>query len=88
MEKLNNNLLDIIRKKENTTTEFKKARNKLPDNLFETICAMLNRNGGHIFLGIDDDGTILGIDKDYISQMEKVLLIFVIILTKLNLPFI
>ena len=71
MEKLNNSLLNIIRKKEKTTTEFKKAQNKLPDNLFETICAMLNRNGGHIFLGIDDDGTILGIDKDYISQMEK-----------------
>ena len=71
MEKLNNSLLNIIRKKEKTTTEFKKAQNKLPDNLFETICAMLNRNGGHIFLGIDDDGTILGINKDYISQMEK-----------------
>ena len=71
MEKINNSLLDIIKKKEKTTTEFKKAKNKLPDNLFETICAMLNRNGGHIFLGIDDDGTILGINKDYISQMEK-----------------
>ena len=32
---------------------------------------MCNHNGGHIFLGIDNDGTILGIDKDYISQMEK-----------------
>ena len=41
MEKLNNSLLNIIRKKEKTTTEFKKAKNKLPDNLFETICATI-----------------------------------------------
>lgn len=71
MEKLNDSLLEIIKKKEKTTTEFKKAKSKLPDNLFETICAMLNRNGGHIFLGVDDDGTILGVEKDYIQQMEK-----------------
>lgn len=71
VEKLNDNLLEIIKKKERTTTEFKKAKNKLPNSLFESICAMLNRNGGHIFLGVDDDGTILGIDEEYIPQMEK-----------------
>ena len=49
MEKLSQNLLEIINKKEKKTTEFKKAEYNLPDNLFETICAMLNRSGGHIF---------------------------------------
>lgn len=71
IEKLNDNLLEIIKKREKTTTEFKRARNKLPDSLFESICAMLNRNGGHIFLGVADDGTILGIDKEYIPQMKR-----------------
>ena len=71
MEKLNNTLLEIIKKKEKTTTEFKEAKNKLPSNLFETICAMLNRNGGHIFLGVNDDGSISGVNKNSIQQMEK-----------------
>ena len=71
MEKLNNTLLEIIKKKEKTTTEFKEAKNKLPSNLFETICAMLNCNGGHIFLGVNDDGSISGVNKNSIQQMEK-----------------
>ena len=37
---------------EGVTTEFKEAKTGLPKNLFETVCAFLNRNGGHIFLGI------------------------------------
>ena len=71
MEKLSQNLLEIINKKEKETTEFKKAEYNLPDNLFETVCAMLNRSGGHIFLGIADDGTILGVDKNSVSKMKK-----------------
>lgn len=55
MEELSKKLLEIISKKEKETTEFKKAEYSLPDNLFESICAMLNRNGGHIFLGVADD---------------------------------
>ena len=41
------------------------------DNLFETICAFLNRNGGNIFLGVDDDGKIIGVDKENIQNMKR-----------------
>ena len=44
--------MDVIKKiadGENITTEFKECRNRLPKNLFETICAFLNRMGGGIF---------------------------------------
>jgi len=34
------NLLNIIKEGENVTVEFKTAKNKLPSNLFETICAI------------------------------------------------
>ena len=61
-EKINNELLEIINSGESVTVEFKKATNKLPHNLFETICAFLNRNGGNIFLGVDDNGSIIGVD--------------------------
>ena len=49
----------------------KKQRKKIPDNLFESICSMLNRNGGHIFLGVGDNGKIIGVYKDYIKDMKK-----------------
>ena len=38
---------------------------------FLTVCAFLNRNGGHIFLGISDNGKIVGVDEGYIKNMKK-----------------
>ena len=46
-DKLTKNLLDVIKGGEGVNVEFKIAKKKLPNSLFETICAMLNRNGGH-----------------------------------------
>lgn len=43
----------------------------MPDNLSESICAMRNRNGGHIFLGVADARTILGVDKNSVPRMKK-----------------
>lgn len=53
-------LLSLISNGENEFVEFKKAEFELPKSLFDTVCAFLNRNGGHIILGVDDDKTILG----------------------------
>ena len=50
--------------------EYKKARTALPENIFETICAMLNRDGGDILLGVDDNGNVLGIDNRSIENMK------------------
>ena len=71
MEKLSKNLLEIIQKREKETTELKEATYQLPNSLFETVCAMLNRSGGHIFLGVKDNSTIIGVNKDYVAQMKK-----------------
>ena len=65
------NLLNLIKDGECTIVEFKTAKKNLPDSLFETVCSMLNRNGGHIFLGIKDNGEICGIYKDYVKNMKK-----------------
>ena len=70
-EELPINLQKIIRKGENITVEFKEAKKKLPSSLFESICSMLNRSGGHIFLGVKDNGEIIGVYKDYLKEMEK-----------------
>lgn len=70
-ELLPNNLFKIIKNGESITVEFKEAKKKLPDSLFESICSMLNRNGGHIFLGVKDNGEIIGVYKEYIKEMKK-----------------
>ena len=64
-------MINIIKKGENTATEFKEAKNSLPSSLFETICGMLSRNGGHIFLDVKDNGEIIGVYKDYVKDMKK-----------------
>ena len=61
----------ILKKGEGLTVEFKKATNKLPDNLFETVCAFLNRNGGEIVLGINDNKKIEGINEDKVNTLCK-----------------
>lgn len=70
-EELTDILKNIINNGENTTVEFKEARNNLPRSLFETICSMLNRNGGHIFLGVDDLGNTVGVDENFVKNMKK-----------------
>jgi len=70
-DKIPNELLEIIEDGEGVTTEFKESKTGLHKNLFETVCAFLNRNGGHIFLGISDNGKIVGIDEEYIKNMKK-----------------
>lgn len=59
----------LLKQKENIHLEFKEAGTALPGNLFETICAMLNRDGGDILLGVEDNGNIRGIDDNAVSKM-------------------
>ena len=63
-------LLDIIAHGEGLHTEFKKAGSHLPDNLFDTVCAFLNTDGGMIFLGVSDNGSIVGVDTESVSQIK------------------
>jgi ATP-dependent DNA helicase RecG len=48
----------LLKQRESISLEFKEATKELPGNLFESICAMLNREGGDILLGVKDDGTV------------------------------
>ena len=64
-------LKNIIRDGEGLTVEFKECRTQINRDVYETVCAFLNRNGGHIVLGVDDKGNITGIDKDALPQIKK-----------------
>ncbi len=66
-----NDLERIIKQGEGLNIEFKQARNELPRDLFETVCAFLNRNGGHLVLGVQDNGSIVGIDPDNLDRLKR-----------------
>ena len=61
----------LIDQGEGLTIEFKRATAQLPSNLFETVCAFLNRAGGNILLGVNDDKTIEGINPDKAEAICK-----------------
>jgi ATP-dependent DNA helicase RecG len=56
---------------EGRTVEFKVAREALPRDLFETVCAFLNREGGTILLGVADDGTVLGVEPGAVERLTR-----------------
>lgn len=37
----------------------------------KTVAAFMNSDGGHLLLGVDDEGTPLGLDKDFASLVRK-----------------
>ncbi|MDR0698346.1 MAG: ATP-binding protein [Tannerella sp.] len=55
-------LQDIIRGGENISVEFKKCPAELNHSVFETVCSFLNRTGGHLILGVADNGDITGVN--------------------------
>jgi ATP-dependent DNA helicase RecG len=61
----------FIGKKESTWLEFKESKQAMPSNLFESICAFLNREGGIILLGINDNGNLVGVDDDRLEDIKK-----------------
>jgi ATP-dependent DNA helicase RecG len=78
----------LLKHKEGIRLEFKESRTDLPGNLFETICSMLNREGGDILLGVANDGTIKGIDPARIDIIKNNLITLSNNPNKLDPPFI
>lgn len=56
----------LIPEKETMQIEFKSDTKKYPDSeIFEAVVAFANTDGGELFLGVEDDGTITGLDKSH-----------------------
>lgn len=52
--------------KETLTIEFKSDRSRLKDKeLIETVVCMANTEGGEIYLGVEDDGSITGLHAEH-----------------------
>ena len=51
--------------------EFKRCGNGIESDVYETVCSFLNRFGGDIFLGVLDDGTVLGVPENAAADMVR-----------------
>jgi ATP-dependent DNA helicase RecG len=60
----------LLAQGEGIQLEFKEAKQALPTNFFETVCAFLNRDGGTILLGVEDDGTVCGIVPSAVPTLK------------------
>ncbi|MBE6397811.1 MAG: ATP-binding protein, partial [Lentisphaerae bacterium] len=49
-------LLELLKSGEGLTAEFKRCSGGVESDVFESICAFLNRFGGDVLLGVEDDG--------------------------------
>jgi len=56
---------------EGRTVEFKQSKTDLNKDLFESVCAFLNRDGGDLLLGVEDDGTVLGVERNCALKMKE-----------------
>jgi len=51
----------ILKTGETTTVEFKRGKEGAKDDTYETICSFLNRFGGDLYLGVEDNGAVSGV---------------------------
>lgn len=59
----------LLSRGEGIEVEFKEAFFELPKSTFETVCAFLNRRGGHLLLGVKDDGKVEGVLESEAARM-------------------
>lgn len=65
-------LAELIRNGENSGVEFKRDDIR-PERLAEEMAALLNIEGGHILLGVENDSTVIGLARDPKSVEEWVM---------------
>ncbi len=65
-------LIDLISEGESTTLEFKRQATT-PTKIAKEISAFANTKGGYLLVGIDDDGTIVGVksEKSEVDLIES-----------------
>jgi ATP-dependent DNA helicase RecG len=71
-----------------THIEFKTSQNSIPDAVYSSICAFLNTKGGHILLGVKDNGEICGINPAKSAQMKQDFISEMNSSQKINPPFV
>lgn len=66
-----NKLQNTLAVGETVAVEFKRCSDGIRSDTYETVCSFLNRYGGDIYLGVEDDGTVCGIPFNAASDIIK-----------------
>lgn len=56
---------------ENQNIEFKRAADGPKSDTLESVCAFLSKTGGDLLLGVEDDGTVVGLSPKSIDAMIR-----------------
>ena len=64
-------VMKLISKGESSTLEFKTGKCKDFTNIFRVMCAFANTKGGHLLMGVSDNGEIIGCESHYISAIKS-----------------
>ena len=56
---------------ETVAVEFKRCGNGIGNDVYESVCSFLNRFGGDLFMGVLDDGTVIGVPEKSAPDMVK-----------------
>lgn len=65
-------LLELVRNGESSGVEFKRDDIRAED-LAKELCALANLEGGHVLLGVEDDGTVTGLTRTQAQAEEWVM---------------
>jgi ATP-dependent DNA helicase RecG len=77
----------LLAQGEGLQVEFKTCRSALNRDVYETICAFLNRCGGDLLLGVTDNGEVWGVDAAAVEQLKKDFVTALNNPQKINPPF-
>ena len=62
---------ELLSTGENAAIEFKTSTEKVSHSVYESVCAFLNRSGGRILMGVQDDGTVIGVNPEKADALIK-----------------
>ena len=62
------NFENVLKVGENIAVEFKSCKKTPEEDSFQTVCSFLNRFGGDIFLGVEDDGRVTGVPPNSVHN--------------------
>jgi len=66
-----NRLHNVLAVGETVAVEFKRCSNGVMPDTYETVCAFLNRFGGDVYLGVEDDGAVRGVPANAAIDILK-----------------
>ena len=67
----NQNLKSKFEIGETIAVEFKRCGNGIENDVYESVTSFLNRFGGDIYMGVLDDGSVVGVPPQAANDMVK-----------------